>query len=195
MAVATIAPPRRVKWARDEYQRMADMGLFDGKRVELIDGEVIEMSPQCTPHAVAVMLADRLLETAFPRDRYSIRTQMPAALGEESEPEPDLVVSEGQPRDFLGSHPSDPLLVVEVADSSLPIDRSTKARVYASAGVEDYWILNVNDRQLEVHRRPVRDPLRESGSGYSEVVFLGVGDTVSPLEAPQAELRVADLLP
>ena len=153
------------------------------------------MSPQYTPHAVAVTLALQVLGEAFRKDTHTIRVQMPVALGSESEPEPDLVVAEGRARTFLAAHPRTAVLVVEVADTSLANDRSMKASLYASAGVPDYWIVNLVDQQVEVLRRPVSDASQPFGYCYEETVTLAPGDTVSPLAAPHTKVRVNDLLP
>lgn len=104
------------------------------------------------------------------------------------EPEPDLAVVPGGPRDHLDEHPSAAALVVEVAESSLDYDRREKAGLYARAGFVEYWIVNLRDRCLEVHRQP-------SPAGYGEVTSLAADVTISPIEAPGARIAIASLLP
>lgn len=167
---------------------MVDVGILGpSDRVELVEGEIVEMSPEKSRHAAAVDLALEALRRAFSAG-VTVRVQHPLALSDESEPEPDLAVVVGTPRDYLGGHPATALLVVEVSDTSLEYDRRRKALVYAGAGIGEYWIVNLVDLRLEVHRQP-------SLSGYREHLVLGRNNTVSPLAAPGALVQVADLLP
>jgi Uma2 family endonuclease len=101
----------------------------------------------------------------------------------------------GGPRDYLASHPTRPVLVVEVSLSSLALDRGEKASLYARAGLEDYWIVNLVDRVLEVYRSPGADVEAPYGWRYASALTLGHRDRVRPLSAPHAEIPVADLLP
>ncbi len=112
------------------------------------------------------------------------------ALGDWSEPEPDISVVPGSPRDYLPAHPARPVLIVEVAESRLGFDRRTKAPIYARAGVADYWIVNLIDRVLEIYREPQR-----AGRRYRSVESVAPDGEVSPLAAPGVRIRVADLLP
>jgi Uma2 family endonuclease len=186
--------PKAVRWTRADYYKMVSAGLFDGRRVELIEGEVFEMSPQDSLHASAVTLADDVVRGVFGHG-YSVRVQMPLSLGEDSDPEPDIAIVAGAPRDYLNAHPSTALLVIEVASSSLSYDRTLKASLYASKGIEDYWILNLIDRQLEVRRNPRPDASQPYGFGYADITILTETDSVSPLAASQATVAVIDLLP
>ncbi len=198
MAMPTLMksaePPKPVRWTRDEYYKMADMGLFDGRRVHLIKGEVFEMSPQYSPHATGVTLADSVMRRVFKRG-YVVRVQLPLDLGADSDPEPDIAVAAGNERTYRDAHPTTALLIVEIADSSLDHDRYRKGSLYASVGIEDYWIVNLVDSQLEVHRQPAPMPDQPFGFGYASVIILKPTDTVSPLAAPHAKIAVADLLP
>ncbi|PJB63972.1 MAG: hypothetical protein CO095_15410 [Armatimonadetes bacterium CG_4_9_14_3_um_filter_58_7] len=197
MSVATTTGPREPKlhlWTRDEYYRMASAGLFDGKRVELIEGEVLEMSPIKSLHTTGVGLASKVVEAVF-GEGYYVRVQQPIDLGGASEPEPDVVVVSGDVRDYRDAHPTTALLIVEVAESSLDFDRTEKARLYARAGIPEYWIENLLDDQLEVRRDPVPDPSQPFGFGYQSVTVLIRDDRVLPLHAPQSTVAVADLLP
>src|SRR5215510_5308887 len=117
---------RTKRWTRLEYERLIDLGAFGPEdRLELIDGELIVREPQGRPHSTAIRLVAHALREAFGRD-WSIEAQLPVALDEESEPEPDVAVVAGGPRDYLVSHPTRPALVVEIALSSLALDRGEK---------------------------------------------------------------------
>jgi Uma2 family endonuclease len=177
-------------WTREEFHRAADLGLFrPEERLELLDGEIIDKMTQNTPHATAVARAGRLLASAF-GPGYHCRPHSPIVLSEISEPEPDVVVVPGEEFDYLDDHPGpDQIrLLVEVAETTLRFDRTRKRAAYARAGIAEYWILNLVHRQLEVYRDPSRGRYRDERV-YKE------GDTVSPLQAPDAVIRVADLLP
>ncbi|MFN0121969.1 MAG: Uma2 family endonuclease [Blastocatellia bacterium] len=186
--------PRPHRWTREEYYKMAEAGFFEGKRVELIFGEVIEMSPMGRPHVMAVKFGARTLEKAFGKGWF-VQTQAPLDLGLESDPEPDIAVIAGDDRDYLDTHPDTAALVVEVAESTLKADRKVKGSLYAGAGIEDYWVVNLNKRQLEVYRRPIVDKSAPSGFIYGNMQILNEEDSVSPLAKPKAVIRVADLLP
>lgn len=177
---------------------MADAGLFESQRVELIGGEVFEMAPQHNLHAVAIGLVDQALRDAF-GDGFWVRCQLPLTLISGSEPEPDFAVVKGQPRDFKGAatteHPNTAPLVVEISESTLAHDARRKASLYAAAGIEDYWIVNLEDMVLMVHRNPVADASEEFSFRYGDVKTLQSDDTISPLAQPQAQIKVVDLLP
>jgi Uma2 family endonuclease len=173
------------RWTQKEYERMAAEGLFSpDARVELIDGIVYDRTQQNGPHASAVHRGLKVLEKAFP-DHY-IRVQSPLALTEDGEPEPDLAVVPGAIDDYDESHPSTALLVVEVADHSLSHDRSVKIPLYARSGIPEAWLQNLKRKTLEVYRDPM-DGI------YQTKLVLRMGDTVSPLAMPGAQIPVADL--
>lgn len=176
-------------WTRDEYHRMADAGLFDGSRVELLQGEVWKMSPQHRPHFRTIRAVAEALEMAF-GDLFDVQQQAPLGLDSDSEPEPDVAVVAGSWADYE-DHPvsADVKLVVEVSDSSLAKDRIKKASSYARAGIQDYWIVNLVDRQVEIYR----DPSPEGA--YQSILILGPTKSIAPLQAPNAEIHVVDLLP
>ncbi len=189
------APFSTKRWTRVEYDRLINLGAFrPDDPIELVGGQLVVREPQGTPHTVAVQLAEEALRTAF-GSGWNVRVKMPVALDDESEPEPDVVVCAGSPRDYLVSHPTRPVLLVEVADARLVFDREHKGRLYARAGIADYWIVNLVDRLLEVYRDPVPSLDTRYGWRFSTVLRLGAADTVSPLGAHQARIRVADLLP
>lgn len=185
---------RTRRWTRQEYDRLIEIGLLqEDDPIELIEGRLVVAEPQHDPHARAVELVAEALPLALGR-RWRIRVQLPLALGPDSEPEPDVSVVRGTPRDAPSGHPTTAALVVEVADSSLRLDRGPKARVYARAGIADYWIVNLIDRVLEVHREP-SGPRPGGQSAYAAVHTLDADAIIAPLAAPPARIAVADLLP
>lgn len=180
---------------RARYDRMVDAGILgEDDRVELLDGLLVARAPQGSRHAAIVSLVKEVLETAFGR-RYHVREEKPLALDDVSEPEPDLVVVAGRPRQYLGAHPTRVALVVEVAESSLKLDRVRKGTLYARARISDYWVVNLVDEVLEVYREPTCDPARPNTWKYAGVRLLERNATVTPLAAPRARIRVASLLP
>lgn len=192
-AMAQLARPRR--WTRAEYERLVDIGFFrPGEPLELIGGDLLVAEPQGSPHMVAIGLAHDALRAAF-GSGWVVRIQGPIALDDESEPEPDLAVAPGTPRSYLGGHPMRPVLVIEVAESSLGLDRDTKGSLYARAGLPDYWVVNLVDRVLEVYREPVIDSTARFAWRYGRAQVLGPLETVSPLALPGRRIAVADLLP
>jgi Uma2 family endonuclease len=120
--------------------------------------------------------------------------QLPLDLGLITEPEPDVSVVPGLFESYT-AHPTSALLIVEVSDTTLDFDRGRKSSLFAAGNVSDYWIANLQDRQLEVHRDPVADPMAEFGFRYDSVTILRIGQSVSPLLAPHLLIPVADLLP
>ena len=191
----TTYPMATRRWTRTEYDRLIEIGVFrPGEPVELVGGELIVSEPQGSEHHVAIGLVEDALRAAL-GSGWVVRFQGPVALDDESEPEPDISVVPGSRRDYSREHPSRPLLVVEVAQSSLRLDREHKGSLYARARLEDYWVLNLVDRVLEVYRRPVRDPVATFGWRYETREVLGPGSSIAPLIAPDAPILVGDLLP
>jgi Uma2 family endonuclease len=182
------------RWTRFEYERLVDLGLFLSDRVELIGGQLVVAEPQGSHHATAVGLVDDALRAVLPSD-WLVRAQMPVALDDESEPEPDLAVLRGPRRHFRDAHPTRLALAIEVADSTLDLDREHKGSLYARAGVADYWIVNLIDRVLEVCREPVLDTSAPYGWRYSTVQTLAPPAVVSPLALPSVSIAIAALLP
>lgn len=173
----------------EDYHRMGDAGVFSpDERVELIRGVVRKMSPKGRRHSVAVSLATKLFVPQL-EGRASVQVQDAITLKSgQSEPEPDIVVnSSPDPRD-LRTDRSRPLLVIEVADSSLRFDREDKSRLYAEAGIPEYWIVNLVDDVLEVFRDPANDT-------YRVRLVLSPGESISPLSFSDIEVQVADLIP
>lgn len=182
-------------WTRLEYERLIDMGaLTPGNRLELLGGQLVVREPQGSLHSTGIRLVARALWAAF-GPAWNVDAQLPVSLDEESEPEPDVTVAAGGPRDYVSAHPTRPVLVVEVALASLALDRGEKAGLYARAGIADYWIVNLVDRVLEVYRDPEAHADSPHGWHYGTAMILRAGDTVRPLSAPNDEILVADLLP
>ena len=187
--------PELRKWTRDEYHRAAALGIFDpSERLELLEGEIVQkMSPQSNPHASGVTLAAHALRAAF-GPCFHVREEKPMVLSDLSEPEPDVTVVRGTPRENQ-RHPTpgNTALVMEVSETSLASDRSTKAALYARHGVPEYWILNLRQRRLEIRRDPGLVGDGEYGYRYFQVV-LEDGQATA-LEAPGQAIPVADMLP
>ena len=180
-------------WTRELYTAATESGIFGNRRLELIEGEIIEMSPMSSKHGMLIHLVQKVLERVF-TDGFLVVAQTPLDLGEVSEPQPDIAVYAGSAFDYLDAKPTHALLVVEVADSSLRYDRSQKASLYAKANIEDYWIINLKDDTLEVYRTPVAAPSQPYGYAYKMVSSLKAQDTVSPLAMPEATISVGELL-
>ena len=190
-----MALPNQKRWTRAEYERFVEMGAFTrDDRIELLEGVLVEKMPQNPPHSFGVLNLEEALKQIFTQG-YIVRTQMPLALGADSEPEPDIAVVTGSLRDYLQAHPTTAALVVEIADSSAWIDRKAKSRLYARAGIPEYVILNLPKRRLEVRRNPGATAENADEFDYADVVLLTGKQKWSPLLAPDAHIAVADLLP
>ena len=188
------APGTR-RFTRAEYDRLIDLGFLDeDEPIELLGGVMVVKEPQAGPHATAVYLVQQALQRAF-GPGWLVRSQLPIALDDNSEPEPDACVVRGSAREYRDAHPTQPVLVVEVADDSLARDRGRKGSLYAHAAVAEYWIVNLRERVLEVYRKPFRSARAPHGWRYNRVERVGAKATVTPLAAPRARVRVADLLP
>ena len=177
-----------------EFFRIIDLGWFADQRVELIDGEVIEMPAQHNVHLAAITLTGDALHLAFGPGDW-VRVQGTLDLSPLGTPNPDLAVVTGSPRGAPAANPTTALLVAEVAETTLAYDRGRKASLYAAAGIADYWIVNLVQRQVEVYRDPVADATQPFGYRYRSRTILDPADRVTPLAVPQASILVADLLP
>jgi Uma2 family endonuclease len=186
MAIETA----RRRFTADEYLRMAEAGILtEDDRVELIDGEIVEMSPTGRRHVAAVNRCNRVFSRSVGA-RALVSIQNPVHLAPYDEPEPDVVLLRPRADDYADelARPADILLLVEVADSSLEYDRQTKLPLYAAAGIPEAWLLNLREHRLEVHREP-------SPTGYVRSQVYRPGERVAPLAFPDVETAVADLLP
>jgi Uma2 family endonuclease len=186
--VAAAVPPResthRRLLSRAEYDELVERGVLEDAKVELLYGRIVSMPPIGKPHRYSVSNVAELLMGAL-RPRARVFVQQPFAAPDESEPEPDVTVV--APGDYLDDHPKAAWLIIEVADSSLLRDRA-KAKLYAAAGVSDYWIVNLVDDVVEVHREP-------HAAGYAMVTKHGRGEVVRLVSFPDVDVRVADILP
>ena len=188
-AYATTRPLRRL-----EYDRLVALGMFAGERLELLDGALVVREPQGSAHAAMAARAGEVRAAAFGAG-WHCRLHAPLAVDDASEPEPDVAVVPGNALDYVAAHPSSAALVVEVADSSLRLDRRLKAGLYARARLPEYWIVNLVDGVLEVHRdpQPVSDALH--GWAYRSAEILSPPTVVTPLGVPGRPIPVAELLP
>lgn len=177
------SPIRPLK--RSEYDKLVDQDAFVDERIELLRGFLVEMSPQKTPHTYAVTKLNKLLLPAI-GGRGEVRIQMPFAATDDSEPEPDVAIV--PPGDYLDGHPTKAFLIVEVAESSLRIDRVEKAPLYAEARVPEYWIVNLRDRVFEVHTQP-------RAGRYARVRKAGVTEKLAVPGFPRLSVAVRDVLP
>lgn len=181
---------QRRRFTVAEYRQMAEAGIIDpAERVELLDGEIVQMSPIGRKHIVAVNRTTRACHEQIGR-RAVISTQNPVETDELGEPQPDLTLLRPRADDYLSTGPiaSEALLVVEVSDSSLSKDRQIKLRIYAKAGIPEVWIENLVDDVIEVYTDP-------ESNGYRNVRVARRGETVRPTAFPDVELKVDDLLP
>ena len=176
------SPIRRLK--RSEYERLAELGAFDNEKVELLDGIIFEMSPQGLEHSDIVALLNELVVKALPPS-HQLRPQLPFALSDYSMPEPDLVVVPRRP--FGAGHPTESVWMVEVSASSLSFDRNFKMKLYAAAGVPEYWIVNTEDMQIEVHRDP-------KGKRFRSVQTYDRFARVSPHAFPELAISLDELI-
>jgi Uma2 family endonuclease len=177
--------PRTKRWTREEFYALAEEGYFRGKRVQLIDGEIIETAPQGHPHSKCITYLTRWVTKAF-GDEFLIRIQMPLNASAWSDPEPDVAVVPG-PLEAYQDHPERSVLVIEVGDSSVRHDRG-KARIYAEAGVQEYWLVNLPESQVEVYR-----PKPGAAGQYAEPLILKAGQSLAPIARPDAKLDIAEL--
>lgn len=145
-------------------------------------------------HASAVRRTEKACQRLF-GDGFDVRCQLPLALGGRNEPLPDIAVVAGSAEDFDDEHPTTAVLVVEVPDSTLRYDRTTKASLYARAGIPEYWILDLVDRTLEVHRAPQVDRTQPLRYGYASVEIVPEDGSLSSLSSSNASVAVSDLLP
>lgn len=181
--------------SRVEYERLGEQGFFaPGERVQLVHGALVVAEPQGSRHALAIRMVEETLREAF-GPGWDVRAQLPLALGAWSEPEPDVSVVPGSYADYRDAHPGSAALVVEVAETSLPFDRTEKTAVYAGAGIPECWIVNLLDGRLEVYREPAPSGDEPGRGHYRRVDSLRPGAAVTPLARPGVSVPVARLLP
>ena len=194
---STVREPavmKRLRWTVRDYLRLSKAGSFGDKRVELLDGEIIEMAAQATPHRVSVTKIANLLLQAFPPPGQWVVVQGTLALPKRSAPDPDFHVFDapvGTPDEQLPL----PFLVIEISDTTYRKDSGPKLRAYAAGGVSDYWIVNIRQRRIEVYRAPENTTGKKSGWRYAQVELLSYGKQVSPLARPDLSFAIDDFLP
>ena len=192
----TAYEPKRKTWTVEEYNRMADLlGITDTEqRYELINGEIYEkMSPQSTPHFRGILNGSRIFHRSYSTE-FSVRVQVPLELTFKHEPEPDFSIVHETEENAEKNPPIESIvLVMEVSDTTLTYDRTTKLEIYARAGVAEYWILNVKGRRLEVHREPA---LTANGEGiYRSSRIVSSGEKVALPGLDNIDIAIDDLLP
>jgi Uma2 family endonuclease len=185
--------PEPYRWTREQFYKIGDMGLFEGRRSILINGEILSMPAMKEAHRASLILADQALREAF-GSQFFLSIQCPFDIGKATDPEPDIAVIRGGIRDFAGRGLTEAALIVEVSDTTYSYDRREKAGLYASAGVQDYWIIRLKTRQLEVRRQPIPDEAQPFGFGYSQLTVHEIGAIIQPLAAPNP-VAVSALLP
>lgn len=209
MAVQFKSPARQVdvsqldvrRLSLEEYHYLIETGFFgEDERVELIEGVLHRMSPKGSRHTESLRRLLRAFIKALGEaalgERVEISVQDPIAIPtHNSEPEPDFTLIVPREGGYADRHPlpEEVLLVVEVADTSLEEDRGTKLRVYAAAGIEEYWVINLVDDQAEVYREPTI--LADGTATYRQRTVHKAGDSVAPLHFPDCVIQVAPLLP
>ncbi|MEX2316396.1 MAG: Uma2 family endonuclease [Pirellulales bacterium] len=178
------------KFTLEHYEHMIAVGAFDPPydiQVELLQGEILMMSPIGEPHSLAVIALTEWSYEVVDRKRFMIRVQVPIRIPSiQSEPEPDLVWVRRQAASEKPPQPEQVLLLIEVAESSLAYDRAVKLPIYALAGIPEYWIVNLNDRQIEVYRNP-------SGQTYEDRSIYRGDDMIHPMALTTATLRLSQL--
>jgi Uma2 family endonuclease len=191
--IAPSAPePRRKRWTREECAGLEAAGVLDTRRYELIEGDLIDRMGKNSPHVTAVIAITLWLHQVF--GALFVRFEGPIDVSPEdnptNEPQPDIVVLTREFFNFTSTppRPADLRLVVEVSDSTLYFDLSTKADLYARAGIVEYWVLDINRRRLIVHRNPL-------AGKHESVMNYGENEPVAPLAAPHAEFRPAQAFP
>ena len=183
--LSSLAPVKYRLLKRVEYDQLVDAGAYRDERVELLYGRVVTMTPQGPRHSSPVQMLTRLLLVAV-GDRAEVRVQLPFVAAGESEPEPDVAVV--GPGRYATAHPEQALLIIEIAESSLEIDRAIKARLYAESNVQEYWIVDVKRGEIEVYRG------RADGK-WRDVTRVAREGTLRLEAFPDVELRAADFLP
>jgi Uma2 family endonuclease len=198
-APAQTPPPRASgpkphRWTISEYRKLGETGLFHGMKTMLIHGELFTMGMPKPPHDYALSVTYEFLRSACPAGHH-VRNQLGFDIGTDNDPGPDLAIVPGVIRDYAATTPTRAVLIVEVAHTTLTIDTTTKAELYATAGVPEYWVLDLEHRQLIVFRDPQALPTGLGATAYKTHLTFGPTDHVSPQVAPQASVLVGDLLP
>lgn len=184
---SALEEPRK-HWTRTEYRKLIEMGVLEDGKYELVLGEIWTKMGQGRRHIFVVMRILKALAAIFDFDRVQTQSSLP--MSDDGDPEPDAVLLSKNLDQYLEMEPptENMLLVVEASDSTLQPDLTRKAQQYGSAGIPEYWVVDIPNRLLHVFREP-------TATGYASEVILTTEDEVRPLAAPDAAVRVADLLP
>ncbi len=184
------AEPTRRRISVDEYMKMAEVGILkESERLELIDGDIIEMSPIGNPHEAGTAASNRLLAPLFIEGRAVLRVQGHVRLDENNRPEPDLALLKWRDDLYRNQSPApeDILLLIEVSDSTLASDRSVKLALYARFDIPEVWIENIPDGVVEAYTNPV-------DGHYTESCIYRPGETITPSAFPDVSLSVSELI-
>jgi Uma2 family endonuclease len=191
MLVASQLPDvleRQRRITVSDYHRMIEAGILgEDEHVQLIAGTLVSMTPQGPGHALVIQILTRLITEKLGAE-FAVRPQLPLTLLDDSEPEPDLAVVRAENARSRERHPGTALLVVEVAGDSLRLDRQSKAALYARAGIPEYWVVNLENSTVEVHR----DPDTAAGS-YRGKTIVPSGEALTATSVPRLTFDVADL--
>jgi Uma2 family endonuclease len=174
-----------------QFHEWLDSGSGGQRRAVLVNGVIFEQGPMNPPHAKCLTRSTRQLETLVGQNQI-LRSQLPLVLGLDSDPVPDLAIVPGSLDDYGETHPTTASLVVEISDSTLTYDLTTKLELYAEAGVPEYWVVDISHRQVHIFRNPVA--LTPGGYSYGTSFFVSESGTVTALNATNI-IRVQDLLP
>ncbi|MDJ0650282.1 MAG: Uma2 family endonuclease [Xenococcaceae cyanobacterium MO_188.B19] len=189
-----IAATRR-KFTIDEYHQLIDLGFFtENDKIELIRGDIIDMAPKRTAHSVCNSLLWKQLYELIGK-QVEIRVQEPIILLANSEPEPDVVIANKKEDNYLSAHPTvaDIILLIEISDSTLQYDRETKLPLYAEAGINNYWIVNLVDNHLEVYTNSFSD--NQNKFGYRNKSIVLPNENIEIPNFNQVYLRLAAIFP
>ena len=191
---AAAAPPAPHRWTIPEYRELGKTGLFQDVKTMLLHGEIYIMPMPSPPPDSSLNRADAYLRSICPAGHH-LRNQQGFDIGSENDPGPDLALVRGTFADYDTRTPTSAVLIVEVAVSSLHTDLNVKPELYAAAKVFEYWVLDVEGRELHIFRDSVAEPVGRGPYAYRSHQTLAVGETASPLAAPTATVQVEELLP
>jgi len=192
-ALQSVALPTKKRWSVSEFHRLSESGIIKGVPTILIDGELVVIPLANHPHDMGIAACSAALSKQFDADNFWVRIQMALPLGQDTDPGPDLAIIAGAWRTHQ-RQPTTALLVVEVSDSTLRFDTTEKARLYAAGGIADYWVVDINGRQLHLFRDPLKDAVTGEAR-YATTTVIDAAGSVTALAAQGFSIAVADLLP
>lgn len=188
-------PRQRRRWSVAEFHRLFEAEILPSEaRVELVRGEIFEMSPMKPRHATGMRKIARALQRVF-GEGFVVSAQLPLELDAETELHPDFSICAGELDDYADHHPTSALLVIEVSDSTLRFDRTQKAALYAAAGIPEYWIVDLKHRRVEVRREPIASEAAGGAHDYRVTTIHLSGQSLTPLSNPEFTIAVDALLP